>query len=338
MVNFYDILKEYVDVFAPDYRLITETPSGINIDADDNGLQKLIWLNVIENGTLESRMQGLNTMITRNIQIVLFSNCIKEDDGLNYQILKEDIMNDGILLFDYLSDKFDISSVNYDTGVDELDQNMVGFEMSFVFEEKLQKCDYFESVKNKGLGLSYYNTFWKDEDNYKLSRIEDYIPNFEGKDDPLFSYAAYLWNIEYIKDEEGAIIDTKYTFKVDDKWLIENLLLFKVCEESTISLGNTFPLFIVPNNINIDIDEIILGGRTARTKYKKGNCVFDPELEPDYLDRFVGTNYTLIYWNYVKYRETHENFGNLNVRLSSTGAETTYPMRNHPSEYIFKRV
>lgn len=287
MIDFFEILSEYVKTVAPDYKLISETPSGINVDADSNTFQKLMWVNTLENGNIETVNSGLNTMITRNVSITLFTNCVKEDDGIVYEMLKKELMDDGILLYNWLVDKLDINQISYDTGVDRLDQNMVAFQMNFVFEERLEKCDYFESLKNKGIGLFYYNTYFIDKDNHKVANLLTYM---EGEGDPNYEYLNNFYNFEK-NDDVYSIKGLKE--EINDEWLYKNLRLFKVCDEATICTYG-LPLFIIPNNSDIELEEIYGGLNSSRGQYK----IYRTIDIPSFIGEFKGTNYTLLYMKF----------------------------------------
>ena len=140
MINIKLLLQEFVEK-SEDYTLIFDTPSGINISVDSVKTKKTLWFNIIENSNISDSTSGLSCVLNRNLEIWLFKDAAKESEGDEYNVILDELRNDVIGLFGFLSKKINVSSGNIQTAVDEDDRNLAAIVLNITTEEVINYCD-----------------------------------------------------------------------------------------------------------------------------------------------------------------------------------------------------
>ena len=140
-----NVLDNKSELFTMPYTLVVDTPSGVNISADEIGESVgIVWLNLIENSTITASSYDLNFPVTRTVEIVMFQDCIKEDTGSGYYPILQNMRADAGLIINGLTRELDMSNISMDTDVDELDRNMCMLRLQFTFDDVIDNsCDKY---------------------------------------------------------------------------------------------------------------------------------------------------------------------------------------------------
>lgn len=145
MIDIAEILEKFAQ--DNDMNFVQETPKGINISADSMIADKvLIWLNVMESGSIDTDTNGNEAVMERQVEIVLFKECNLEDEGATYYKLLGDLRAVALDLYkcvqsyDY-GDGTTFTSWLWDNGVDNLDHNCVMLDIRFTIAEPIELCE-----------------------------------------------------------------------------------------------------------------------------------------------------------------------------------------------------
>lgn len=280
MIKIGEVVRDYALRFAPEFDVIVETASGINVRADYTKLKSLIWVNINEKGIVKDVYSGLKTQLQRTVEISFGRDCVKEDEGENYDEIKYDLYEEATNLFYYLTVLIPgITAVSFATGVDVYDQNMVVVKLTVSFEDDLERCELFKEFKNPFLGkyligpgeiaiLDKMNTPELLE-KFEDARVAGYLNKVYG----------YNSSSEFL-DEDGNIVYKEPI--IDDDWISENIKYFYVGKEGEIKTDSygTYCIFITPKDLNFEASPLGMS---------------DSVVKQSEFEIFYGENFNVIY-------------------------------------------